>query len=77
MITKMNVESKKKITARWLYSWGYSASSCAEACGVSRTHITNCLKGRANMSRELRERVLALPRRKALRGRWMKGVDWS
>lgn len=71
----METNSKKQITAKWLYSWGYSASSCAEACGVSRTHISKCLKGQNRMSADLKARILALPKRPAIRGRYLKGVE--
>lgn len=70
----MAMVDKNRITVKWLYGWGYSASSCAEACGVSRTHITNYLKGRTRISAELRGKILALPKRPAIHGNYIKGI---
>lgn len=60
-----------KITPQWLYSWGWSCMAAAEACGVSRTHKSLCLKGRRRMSPELKQRVLSLPKREPVTGKYM------
>lgn len=66
------MDEGKRITVKWLYSWGWSASAAAEECKVSRTHLTLCLKGDRQMSEELRRKVLALPKRPAVRGKYIK-----
>lgn len=70
----MKKNYKNGITVEWLYSWGWSASAAAEACGVSRTHMTHCLKGARRMSEDLRRKVLALPKRPAIHGNYIKGI---
>ena len=62
---------RKKITAEWLYRHGYSCNSCAAATGVSSAHISMCLRGLRNFSDALRERILSLPKRKPVTGKYM------
>ena len=64
-------KKRKKITAEWLYRHGYSCNSCAAATGVSSAHISMCLRGLRNFSDALRERILALPKRKPVTGKYM------